>query len=1050
MKRILLLLSVLATFESFGQFVNFNGVRIPQYAASSVGGNYSLPVVYRGRISGLQPNKAYKYVSRGVISSDFNSTSLFPGAGNSMFLDSGAWKTTSSPSFNTGANHDTLYSDGAGEYEGWFGFIVTSDSRFNPGKHVYGSITLLGISTNDTLYQHTMDSITMLKFATNKSDSTGTGLWGHSLANAKSFVALYNDVNGFGRPLAMTMVENDGLSIGSTAAAYYKNNVEGVAGNWGVIIPNDLANGVRKIENYDRYVGFPIYANYDADGVWGPSNKNTVNPTGGSTAIAFDENDAALVQPEVQFWARTSNVSEGAGTVEVYVVRKYSNDASQSVRLSIVGGTATGGGVDYSLTAPKTITFAPGGQVNDTTKITIVDDGSSEGDENIVLRLDQPSNCKIGVEVAHTMTIKDNDIAFLSIPTNLIVKKEDVGTVNIKVKLDKAVGTPSQVRLFVKSKGDSSYIPGEFKLGGSGSDTTFTIGNSSGADSVLIPCTIIDDVNGDPNDTFNLVIRQITGISVVSDSTVKVVIKDNDGPAQVRFIDKVLTVQEKQTSVNVRIEIPFKTDAGGDFTLRLLTGGTTATQGQDFTFSPSSQIKSIDNNTPDTLVISVPLTDDDIYEPTETIMFGLGVLSNVRILSDDTLLIKIINDDYPIYPIGILNNQRLPNRNSDSMNVKCRIRGVVHTANMSTTGLQFTVMDGTGGIAIYTPTSTFGYTPTLGDSLIIQGTVGQFNGLGRFQLLDTVIKLATNQSLQKAVIASDMAETHESKLTKMNRVTLVNSTQWPSAAMTANTAVFVGLRHTDGTLDSMYIDAETNIDGTPAPTGYFNVTGMGGQSDATSPYTSGYYLAPRNLADLEPATLPVVQFLKSSDTITELADSFRIDFLVAPLDENYTFQVVVKQATAVSPKDYDFTTKTISVLKNNSVLPIKVNISDDTEGDGPKDITFAIRNVVGPGSIGKDSILYLYIKDNEANGVKNLSAGDIKMYPNPASGMLWFRAKSGLSKVEIIAADGRLVLSQEANTTSLELNISSLATGIYSARVTNARGEVYTDAVVIQ
>jgi hypothetical protein len=103
--------------------------------------------------------------------------------------------------------------------------------------------------------------------------------------------------------------------------------------------------------------------------------------------------------------------------------------------------------------------------------------------------------------------------------------------------MDKATGTASSVKIFVKSKGDSSSIPGEFKIG-SGVDSTFNIGKSTGPDSLLIPCTIINDANGDPNDTFNLVIRQISGQGQVTDSTLTVVILDNDGPAQVRFIDK--------------------------------------------------------------------------------------------------------------------------------------------------------------------------------------------------------------------------------------------------------------------------------------------------------------------------------------------------------------------------------------------------------------------------------------------------------------------------------------------------------------------------------
>lgn len=1049
MKRLILICLTLTAFQVFGQgpTINLDAVRVPQFAASSAGGSYRLPVVYRARISGLRPNSPYQYVSRGIGSGDFNSTALFPGAGNPIFLDSGTWKTTSAPAFSTGANHDTLYSDGSGSYEGWFGFIVTTNTRFNQGKYIYPSITLRGLASNDTLKGYCLDSIKMLKFATNKSDTTGTGIWGHSMANAKSFVALYDDYNGSTRPLAVSMIENDGMSIGTSAVNFYKNSVEGISGNWGAIIPNNLSTGVRRIENIDRYTGFPIYGNSDSNGIWGPSAKSTVDPTGGLTAIALDENDAALVQPEVQFWARTSSTNEGAGTTEVYVVRRYSNDKSQSIRMQVLGGTATNG-TDYTVSSPKTITFKPGGVANDTTKITITDDNISESSESIVFRLDQPSNCVIGTEVAHTVNMTDNDIANISFAKKIVVAKEDAGSISLRIRMDKAVGTASKVKIFVKSKGDSSFIPGEFRIG-SGVDSTFNIGKTTGPDSLLIPCSIVNDANGDPNDTFNLVIRQTTGQGQVTDSTLTVVILDNDGPAQVRFIDKQLTVNENGGSFNVRIEIPFKTDAGGDFTLRLLSGGT-ATQGQDFTFSPTSQIKTIDENTPDTLVVNVPILDDDNFEATENIIFGLGVLSNVKVLSDDTLNITIINNDFPIYPIGTVNAQSLPNRANDSANVKCRVRGVVHSTNVRVTGLQFTLIDATGGITVFSPAKTFGYTPTEGDSIICQGSIRQFSGLGELQFLDTIIKLGTGRPLMTPTVVKNMTEDNESKLAKVNRVKLVDPSQWPTTALGPNTFKYLGIQHTDGNLDSIYIDSETDIDGTPVPPVYMNVTGVGQQFDGSSPFTSGYYLAPRRLSDIVAASLPVVQFSKATDTITELADSFRIDFSVAPLDENYTYDVVIKSATAVSPADYDYSTRTISVLKNNSVLPIKMNISDDNASDGDKNIVFAIRNIVGPANAGKDSILTLIIRDNEASRVKGFAANGLKLYPNPAQGVLHISSATTMGSVEILSVDGRTVLSNKNIGTSVELSLTGIAPGVYTARVSDNNGSVYSETFVIK
>jgi Secretion system C-terminal sorting domain len=269
--------------------------------------------------------------------------------------------------------------------------------------------------------------------------------------------------------------------------------------------------------------------------------------------------------------------------------------------------------------------------------------------------------------------------------------------------------------------------------------------------------------------------------------------------------------------------------------------------------------------------------------------------------------------------------------------------------------------------------------------------------------------------------------------------------------MGANTSKLIKVTHTSGVEDSILLDAETHSWHTmSAPTGYINVTGLGGQMDPSSPLTTGHYVSPRRQSDIEIASLPTVKFLKTSDTITELADSFRIDFVVSPLDENFTFDVVVKQATAASPKDYNFTKKTIQVIKNNSVNPIKANISDDSEGDGPKDLTFVIRNLVGPGTIGADSLLYLYIKDNEANAVKNFATGNIKMYPNPAADLLYIQSEFNIISAQIIGVDGKVVISQLNPAQQFSMDVNALSSGVYNVRIITDKGQAYSEPLFIK
>ena len=1053
MKKLILIILALFTLQLSAQYssVNVTGIKVPKYMVS--GNTTRLPVIARLQITNLEPSSLYQYSTRAMNAADLNTNTLFAGAGNALFIDTNSYRynTSGTVNFTTAATIDSFTTDPGGNFEGWFAFMTTGNAtRFKAGNFLYMGITLRGGKINfDTFRLYCQDSIKVLSYSSsNTGDTSCTGLWGKSMASPKSIVATYDNTLGSGRPLSMTYIESDNLTIASMPI-FYRDSVNGISRNWGTYMPNTNANGVRRIENLGLKDGNLIYANQDADGKWGVAQKNTVNPTGGITPVSLGLNEAALVSPMVEFWTRTSTVSEGIGTTRAFVVRKYSNDQDQTVRISVGGGTATkGSGADYNLTEPRTITFKPGNQVSDTTSITINDDAVFETDETIVLRLDQASNCVIGTEVAHTMTIKDNDIPNIVLGPNLVVVKENALRVGVKIKIDKATTTQSRIRLFVKRKGDSTLIPTEFKLGNSNTDSTFNLGKSTGADSVTIFSRIFDDFNIDPNDTVVLCVRQLTGPALLTDSLFTLVMTDNDGPSQIRFDAAGTSVNENVGSVKMKIRIVSRSDAGADFSVRLLSSKSTATDGSDFTFG-SAKIQSIDNNTPDSIEISVPIINDSDFETLEKGLFVLDNLSNSKILKPDTFTLSIISDDLPMYPISKVNAQTNANKTADSLGVKCRVTGTVHTPNFRNNGLSFMMADKTGGIGVFSATKNYAYLPKEGDSVIVQGRVGQFQGTAQMDNLDTIIFIAGNRALKTAVVVSDMTESTENTMVQVRRVKLVDPAEWPSTALTANGFKYVRIQYTTGGVDTLNIDAETDIDGTPAPAGYLNITGFGQQYDNNSPFTSRYVLTPRKLTDFQAATLPKINFFKKLDTITELADSFKFELQVLPTDENFTFDVKVIGGTATSPLDYDFNGSTITVLKNNSYFAGKANINDDNQSDGPKTLIFGIRNIVGPGSVGADSTLTLLVKDNEASSVRTFAHGSLKMFPNPAQNSVVVAGTDPISSISIADLSGRIVhFELGAGEKQIKLNLN-LSAGVYSVQVETNKG-VFTDKLILK
>lgn len=1032
-----------------------SGVLVPRYMSSGTSST-RIPVYARIRVGFLMPNSSYKYTVQTITNAELNTTNLHPGKGGSIYIDnSNNYTYSTSADFSTSSGYGTLTSNMMGEYEGWFGVVGAGDH--SNGDVVYLAISMIG-SSNDTVLYYCADSMTVVDIGT--SSNQASAIYGKCVADTMGFVAMYDSYQSIGRPLYVTSVEGNkyaGSSL-SNLASFYNNSVFKKNSVWGAVIPNSLDSGVRAITHFAS-AGTVTYTNRDPDGQWGVGNIKTAKLSSGGSAVVLTEDEAPLVEPVVDFWRATSNSREGVTKHQLLVTRKYSNSADQSIRVTVSGGTA-GKNSDYIVADSQIIVFKPGKVFSDTVNITVVDDQLAEPTEDYVFRLGSPSNCKIGRENFHTVNLIDNDVANISFKSKEIKVDEGSGSVKIQVNTDLAMSAATKLRMLIKKTGDSTYVPAEFYLShNTYKDTVFDIGKSNGKDSVVITAKLFEDVQADPNDTIDLVIRRVSGFGVLKDTTLRIVLIDNDGPTTIKMLTNKMTIKESDGSVDVKVVITNRKAAGGDFALRLVTAESSAKESLDLKFNPTSQLRSISSSTPDTMVFTIPVIDDLDYEGTESMKFGLINVSNTIIAKPDTTRIMILDNDLPIYTIGKINKQTKADGTMDSSGVACRVRGVVYGVNTRSSGLGFTLRDQTGGINVYSPVKNFGYVVSEGDSILVQGKVSQFQGTGQLDFVDTIIWYSSGNKIKTPTVVTDINEKSEADLVQMRRVILVDAAEWPTSALNANGFAYVRVSTTDGLIDTLNIDAETNIDGTSAPVGYFNVTGIGIQYDNKAPYKEKHYLAPRSVSDFSAASLPVVRFLKTADQVTELADSFLMEMSILPTDENFSFDVVCIGGTAVSPQDYDFVTRTINVKKNNNYYALKANISDDTEADGDKTLVFAIRNAKGPGAIGRDSVITLTIKDNEASSVRTFGQGSISMYPNPSKGQFVVRDLNGqIAKVQILDLNGKLVYETSeangvSNTMTLEKSFQFDLTGMSGVYIISAEtqnGSVYTERLVVQ
>ena len=322
----------LFSFAASGQAQNltqtgFAGVLVPQYMAS--GSSTRLPIMYRATVSGLTANTSYRYYTQAALATVFGTASS--GAGNPLLPISGNFLTLSSPGLTTAGTYDTFTTDANGSYTGWFGFVNTGNAAFTAGNTVYPSITLNAGGTGTAISKRLALDVGILvqAFATTAGANNCSFIQSTSSATAKNIVVLYDNVGGTGRPLAIVPAESIGVAIGSVITGYSTS-----AGTWNTSIPNNNANGVRRIEQRSLSAGAIVGYSTDADGSWPTGPINTVNPLSGTTAIVIAGADAPINT------TAAGPVITGATTAASFFTTYGTASAGQSFNISGVNMSA--------------------------------------------------------------------------------------------------------------------------------------------------------------------------------------------------------------------------------------------------------------------------------------------------------------------------------------------------------------------------------------------------------------------------------------------------------------------------------------------------------------------------------------------------------------------------------------------------------------------------------------------------------------------------------------------------------------------------------------
>lgn len=354
----------------------------------------------------------------------------------------------------------------------------------------------------------------------------------------------------------------------------------------------------------------------------------------------------------------------------------------------------------------------------------------------------------------------------------------------------------------------------------------------------------------------------------------------------------------------------------------------------------------------------------------------------------------------PLYDIIEVHDEDEATGEALSSGEFCELRGVVHGVNLNSSGLFFTLIDPTAGIAVYHPEQNFGYAVNEGDSLRVIGSIDQFNGLTRIVPIYVELVSGGNELYSPELVVS-LGEETESQVIEFKCVELVNPEQWTNEGDWFEVEVSGGISSY-----MLRIYSETNLFGTAPPEGVFSISGIGSQYDEEAPYNSGYFVIPRYLADFSE---PVNAMFEVPEGIEAGQDFTFTNSSDGAAEYNWTFGDGTSSTETNPQHSYTepgFYTVTLTAFDNEGVC------SDQMV------ITIEILDV----SVAEHDRL------------------NVRFFPNPATESVTIASDRQIESYRIYDLKGSLIIEeQQIDQRQIVVPVSHLAVGIYLLEVGRTR-----------
>ncbi|MEC7756056.1 MAG: BspA family leucine-rich repeat surface protein [Bacteroidota bacterium] len=362
---------------------------------------------------------------------------------------------------------------------------------------------------------------------------------------------------------------------------------------------------------------------------------NTVTITDEATITILNDD-----VPVVSFNTTAESSAESVTSSSIVVNLDQAGLSAATVDYTVTG-TATGGGVDYTL-ANGSLSFAAG-ELSKTIDLTIVDDALIEENETVVITLSSASGASLGTNTVFTYTIVNNDA---QVTIEDVTQFEDGESFLITATLEGTIEGGFTVDLST-ADGTATVADGDYTAV-SGATLTF-----SGIDGEIQQLDIAPGVDSklEADETFTVSLSNLAGTTanvVITDQAVLTI--KNDDAAAVTLADASGNEGDGAITVTATLDNAVQ----GGFTVEINTADGTATLTDSDYTAVAGKTLTFAGTAGETQTFTVTPTNDLIIEANETLTVSMSKLSTaLGVDISDGATVTIVNDDFNNFPTDI-------------------------------------------------------------------------------------------------------------------------------------------------------------------------------------------------------------------------------------------------------------------------------------------------------------------------------------------------------------------------------------------------------------